>query len=293
MKHLLELSGENIELAKYEVLSIANIKNYKLILFLHKDRKSNKATEMTCDEVNKKLKLPKFYIYHLAKIQQFYLEKLKIPKNKFRFKELTPEERAFYNKIHFDVELYFDTLNGFKEVSGLHYRSDFDLKAHQKGSGERLDVNVNGKPVICNILETSFGVDRNIWALVDIFFKEEKERTLFTFPPKLAPIDVAVFPLVNKDGLPEKAREIYTMLKEDFETFYDQSGSVGRLYRRQDEVGTRACITVDHQTLKNNTVTLRNHTSMRQIRVKIANLNQVIRRFLEGEDLSKLGKFIN
>ena len=128
---------------------------------------------------------------------------------------------------------------------------------------------------------------------MDIFFKEEKERTIFIFPPNLAPIEVAVFPLVNKDDLPKKANEVFNSLKNDFETFYDQSGSVGRLYRRQDEIGTRAAITIDYQTLKDDTVTLRDHISMKQIRVKIKDLNKTIREFLDGTPLNKLGKIIN
>ena len=259
------------------------VKNYKLILFLHKDRKSNKVTEVTCDEANKKLQLPKFYVYHLAKMQQFYLNSLKIPKDKFRFKELSQEERAFYNKIHFDVELKFDTLNGFKEVSGLHFRGTHDLTQHQKGSGENLEVNINGKKVLLNIIEISFGIDRNIWALMDIFFKEEKERTLFLFPNKLVPIDVAVFPLVNKDGLPEKTEGVYSIVRKDFNAFFDSKGSIGKMYRRMDEAGCPYMITIDHQTLKDDTITVRNIVDMKQRRVKIKELNDALKRLLNDE----------
>jgi len=261
------------------------VKEYKLLLFLHQDRKSNKITDVSCDEVNKKLKLPKFYVYHLAKVQQFYLNSLRIPKDKFRFKELSPEERAFYNKIHFDVELKFDTLNGWREVAGCHYRTDYDLKAHQGGSKERLEINLDNKKVIPHVLELSFGVDRNIWALLDIFFKEEKERTLFLFPKKLAPIDVAVFPLVNKDGLPEKAEEVYEIARADFSVFFDSKGSIGKMYRRMDEAGCPYMITVDHQTLKDQTVTIRNIVDMSQRRIKIKELNNALKRLLNEETI--------
>lgn len=270
------------------------IKDYKLSLFLQQDRKSNKITQISCEEANKKLKLPKFYVYHLAKMQQFYLNSLKIPKNKFRFKELSSGERAFYNKIHFDAELYFETLNGFKECSGLHLRGSYDLTQHQKGSGENLEVNINNKKVLCNVLELSFGVDRNIWALLDIFFKEEKERTLFLFPKKLAPVDVAVFPLVNKDGLAEKSEEVYNKLKSEFVIFFDNKASIGRMYRRMDEAGCSHMITIDHQTLKDNSVTIRNIEDMKQVRVKISELNVILKKLLNDElEFNKAGKPFN
>jgi len=266
------------------------VKNYKLRLLL-----SNKKNieEISCDDLNKKLKLEKFYVYHMAKIQKFYLEFLNINKEKFRFRELSDKEKAFYNKIHFDIELNLETLKGFKEVGGLHYRGEHDLGKHQKGSGEKLEVSVNNKKFVPHVLELSFGVDRNLWALLDLFFHEEKERQMFKLPFNLVPIQLSVFPLVNKDKLPEKAEEIYNMLKKEFKTSYDSSGSIGRMYRRVDEIGVPAMITIDHQTLNDNSVTLRNRDDMKQIRIKIKDLNNIVREFLNGEKLNKLGKLIN
>lgn len=268
------------------------VKNYKLRLYLVKERKSKKITEVKCDEANKKLKLPKFYVYHLAKIQQFYLDILKIPRDKFRFRELSEEERAFYNRIHFDIELDLETLSGFKEVAGCHYRGDHDLSGHQKGSKEKHEVAVEGKKFIPHVLELSFGVDRNIWALMDLSFREEKERTLFTFSPIISPIQVAVFPLLRKDKLPEKAKEIFNSLNEEFNISYDETGSIGKMYRRMDEIGCNAMITIDHQTLKDNSVTLRDRDSMKQVRVKIKDLNSVLKKFFENEKIEKLGKLV-
>jgi glycyl-tRNA synthetase len=270
------------------------IKNYKLILLLNEKKKNE---EISCNDLNKKLRLPKFYIYHLAKIQQFYLETLKIQKDKFRFRELSEKEKAFYNKIHFDIELNLETLGGWKECAGCHYRGEHDLSKHQKGSGEKLEVNIteNGKikKLIPNVLELSFGVDRNIWALLDLFFKEEKERQMFSLPFNLVPFEAAVFPLVDKDNLPEKALEIYNLIKENFKVFFDNKGSIGKMYRRVDEIGVPAMITIDHQTLKDKSITLRNRNDMKQIRVKINELNGIIKEFLNGKDLKKLGKIIN
>jgi glycyl-tRNA synthetase len=266
------------------------VKNYKLRVFLNEKKK---IEEFSCEHCNRILRLPKFYVYHLAKIQQFYLNVLKIKKEKFRFRELSEKERAFYNKLHFDIELELETLKGFKEIGGLHYRSSHDLTRHQEGSGEKLEVNINGKKFIPHVLELSFGVDRNIWALLDLFYDEDKERQMFKLPFNLVPIEVAVFPLVDKDKLPEKALEVYTLLKDDFGVLFDNKGSIGRMYRRVDEIGVPAMITIDYQTLKNKTVTLRERDTMKQIRVKIKDLNKVVKEFLNEKPLNKLGKIIN
>ncbi len=247
-----------------------DIKKYHLQLFLHKDKK---LSRLTCEEAYKELKLPKFYVYHLARIQQFYLDLLKIPIEKFRFRELSEEERAFYNKIHFDIELDLDTLGGWKECAGLHFRDSHDLSRHQEGSKEILEVNINEKKFTPYILEVSFGVDRNIWALMDIFYDEEKERSLFHFPSTIAPITVAVFPLLtNNEKLVSKAKEVYSIVNKEFIALLDESASIGRRYRRVDEIGCPAMITIDHQSLKDDTVTIRNRDNMKQERVKVNDL---------------------
>ena len=128
---------------------------------------------------------------------------------------------------------------------------------------------------------------------MDIFYKKEKERELFLFDRKIAPIEVAVFPLVNKDKLPEKAREVYELIKDEFSTFYDNSGSIGKMYRRMDEIGCLAMLTIDHDSLKKNDITLRDRSSMKQIRLKIKDLKEILNKFLNGVELKKLGKLIN
>jgi len=245
------------------------ISKYKLIL-LSQNQKT--AKEFTCNDANKKLKLPKLYIKNMVLVQKFYLDLLKIPKNMFRLRELSEKEKAFYNKIHWDMEINLETLGGFKEIGGIHYRTDHDLSGHEKYSKENLHIFYNNKKFIPHVIELSLGVDRNIWALMDIFFKEEKERTLFSFPITTSPIDIAIFPLVNKEKMPEKAKEVYNLLKKDFLCFYDGSGAIGRRYRRQDEIGTPYCITIDSQTLKDDTVTIRERGSMKQKRIKIGTL---------------------
>ena len=268
------------------------VKNYKVKLFI-----KNNIQEVSCDDVNKKLKLPKLYVYHLAKIQQFYLDILQIPKEKIRFRELDEKERAFYNKLHFDIELNLETLKGFKEIGGLHLRGSYDLSKHQEGSGVTLEVGVTKdgktKKILPHVLELSFGVDRNIWALLDIFYKEEKERTLFTLPNRLSPINITILPLVSKDGLREVAQEIFNNLKRDFNCLYDDSGSVGRRYARNDEIGTSFCITIDYDSLKKKDVTIRDRNTTKQVRVKIKDLKAVIGQLTNDKSLSDFGKFIN
>ncbi|UZE93764.1 MAG: glycine--tRNA ligase [Candidatus Pacearchaeota archaeon] len=245
------------------------ISKYKLIMLPQKEKK---VKEITCEDTNKKLKLPKFYVKNLALAQKFYIEQLKIPKSKFRLRELSEKERAFYNKIHWDVELELETLGEFREVGGVHYRTDHDLGGHEKYSKENLKIFYNNKKFIPHVLEISLGIDRDIWALMDIFFKEEKERTVFSFPITVSPIDIAIFPLVSREAMPEKAKEVYNILKKDLLCFYDETGAIGRRYRRQDEIGTPYCITIDSQTLKDDTVTIRERDSMKQKRVKIGTL---------------------
>ena len=259
------------------------VKKYKLLLYPVSEKE--KIVEMTAEEMNKKFKLPKFYVYHMAKVQQFYLECIKVPKERFRFRELSEEERAFYNKYHWDIELKIDSLGNFKEFGGIHYRTDHDLAGHQKISKQSLEIFWNNKKFIPHVLELSFGVDRNVWAILDLFYKTEEvkdeERNIFNFPANLAPFQVAIFPLVNKDGLPEIAQKIHKELKKEFDVFYDVSGSIGKMYRRQDEIGTPFCITVDYQTKDDKTVTLRERDSMKQKRVKIDELKEVIEKALK------------
>lgn len=246
--------------------------------------------------------LPEFYVYHMAKIQQFYLEVLNLPKEKFRFRQLSDEEKAFYNKYHFDIELDLPSLGGFKEVAGLHYRTDHDLKGHEEVSKKPMSVSImdeNGKAkkVLPHVLELSFGVDRNVYALLELAYYEEtvnnELRSVLRFPRLVGPYDCGIFPLNNKDGLPEKAREIQIALESaGFNCFFDATGSIGRRYRRIDEIGVASGITIDYDTLNDNTVTLRDRDSLKQVRVPIRELQWQLRKFLNGEDLEKLGKII-
>ena len=238
-----------------------------------RDHGNDEIREIPLKEVD----VPRFYGYYMARVQDFYLNVLKVPRSLFRFRELSEEERAFYNKIHWDMEIYTESLGGFKEAGGIHYRTDHDLSGHQKGSGKKMDVSIQGKKFVPHVLELSFGVDRNLLMLMDLAYTEEEERIVLKFPDVVAPYTVAVFPLVSKDGLVELSYKIYLDLKKEFDVFFDEKGSIGKRYRRQDEIGTPYCVTVDYDTLEDQTVTVRDRDTMEQTRVEQDKLADTLR----------------
>lgn len=198
------------------------------------------------------------------------------------------EKLAHYANAATDIEFNFPF--GFKELEGIHSRTDFDLSAHQTLSGKKLqyfDPETN-ESYVPYVVETSIGLDRTFLAILGNAFCEEKledgsERTVLRIPPVLAPVKVAILPLVKKDGMPEKAREIMDLLKYDYYCQYDEKDAVGRRYRRQDAIGTPFCVTVDNQTLEDNTVTIRYRDTMQQDRVAIADLYNIVREKLRPE----------
>ncbi len=246
------------------------IRSYKL----HAMKVGQQVKELTCEQLAETV--PRFYVYHMAMVQKFFLDVLGIPQKKFRFRQLSDEEKAFYNKYHWDIELDCQALGGFKEVGGVHYRTDHDLAGHQKVSGKGQEVFFDGKRFVPHVLELSFGVDRMLLCLLDVLYAKEGDRVFIGLPKSLAPFTVAVFPLLNRDGLPEKAMEIYGAMKKCFDCFYDDSGSIGKRYYRQDEIGTFACVTVDHDTLKDGTVTVRDRNTTKQVRVKTGELEKFL-----------------
>ncbi|MFH0830161.1 MAG: glycine--tRNA ligase [Candidatus Aenigmatarchaeota archaeon] len=248
-----------------------SVKDYRL-LAMHV---GGSVKELACEQLLKDV--PKFYVYHMAMVQKFFLDVLKVPREKFRFRQLSDEEKAFYNKYHWDMEMDCSALGGFREVGGVHYRTDHDLAGHQKVSGKNQEVFFDGKRFIPHVLELSFGVDRIILCLLDVHNAKEGDRTFITLPHSISPFSVAVFPLLNKDGLPEKAMEVYRLLKKSVDCFYDDSGSIGKRYYRQDEIGTFACVTIDHDTLKDGSVTVRDRDTTKQVRVKITELEKWLR----------------
>jgi glycyl-tRNA synthetase len=197
---------------------------------------------------------------------------LGIRAEKLRFHQHGADELAHYAKKAFDVEYEFPF--GWKEFEGIHNRSDFDLKQHQEYSGKRLEYidPVTNERYIPYVIETSMGVDRAALVLLaDAYREDEVEgeaRVVLSLKPALAPIKVGVFPLIKKDGMPEIADKLHAALRAAaIPSFYDLSGAIGRRYRRQDEIGTPWCVTIDGQTLEDQTVTIRDRDSLEQIRV--------------------------
>jgi glycyl-tRNA synthetase len=200
-----------------------------------------------------------------------YYDRLGIKKGKLRWKQ--HENLVFYAKAAWDIEYEYPF--GWNELEGIHYRGDYDLSQHQKFSGVDLAYRdpETGERYIPHVIETSVGVDRTIlMLLVDAYTEDEmngEKRVVLGFSPRMAPIKVAVFPLLrNKPALVEKAREIYQTIKKEIpQIVWDDNGNIGKRYRRQDEIGTPWCITVDFDTLENGTVTVRERDSGQQKRV--------------------------
>lgn len=193
------------------------------------------------------------------------------------------EKLAHYANAATDIEFRFPF--GFKELEGIHSRTDFDLKQHQKYSGKKIQYydNDRNESYVPYVVETSIGLDRLFLAVFSNSLKNEaledgSERTVLTLPPALAPIKAAILPLVKKDGLPEIADQIFNDLRFDYNVMYEDKDSIGKRYRRMDAIGTPFCITVDHQSLEDNTVTLRQRDSMKQERVNIGQLPEIIDR---------------
>ena len=202
---------------------------------------------------------------------------------------------AHYANAACDIEFNFPM--GFKELEGIHSRTDFDLKAHEEYSGKKLqffDPQEN-KNYVPYVIETSIGLDRLFLAVLSSAYQEEQledgsERVVLKIPAAMAPNKVAILPLTKKDGLPEKAREIMDELKFDFSCFYEEKDAIGKRYRRQDAIGTPFCVTVDHQTLEDNTVTLRDRDSMEQERISVSELSRIVG---EKVDIKHLLKALN
>ena len=208
----------------------------------------------------------------------FYIDELGISEDKIRFQQHGKDELAHYAKEAWDIEYEFPF--GWSEVEGVHNRTDFDLKRHQEFSGKNMqysDQLLNEK-YFPYIIETSAGLNRMLLTvLCDAYwYDSENNRIVMKIHPKLAPIKAVVCPLVKKDGLPEIGHKIVSDLMKDFNVLYDQQGSIGKRYYRQDEAGTPFCITVDHESKENNTVTLRNRDDQNQDRVKISDLVTII-----------------
>ena len=234
----------------------------------------NEIKSMTCKEAVDSQIIPnEFVAYYLAILAEFY-EKTGINMEKSRFRKLGDKEKAFYAEVAFDFEV--ETAVGWLELVACNYRADYDLNSHATKSKEKFEVMDGDEKVLPHVFELSMGIDRSMYTILEHSLREDKEneRMVLSLKPYLSPIHVGVLSLVKKDGLAEKTDEVYLNIKRKYDVFLDHSGAIGRRYRRLDEVGAPYAITIDHQTLDDDTVTIRMRDSMEQSRIKISELDE-------------------
>ncbi len=269
-----------------DIENFDDVKDYRINLML---LNKGEVKPIRCeDAVKDKIVSGKLVAYYLARVQQLY-SKYGVPVEKMRFRELDGEERAFYAKETWDFEVEIDL--GWMELMACNYRTDYDLSGHAKVSGQDLSVvEDDGGRFVPHIFELSAGIDRTFYVLLDLAYRKEKrgpdERVYLSLSPRIAPYLVAVFPLVKKDGLRERANEILSSLQDyELDAFYDEKGSIGKRYARVDEIGVPYVATIDYDTKKDNTVTLRDRDSMGQKRVNAEELPGLLWKLKMGKIL--------
>jgi len=226
-----------------------------------------------------------WFLYWLDERMRWYVD-LGLSQDHLRLRPHEPDELSHYSSGTSDIEYLFPT--GWQELEGIANRGDYDLRQHAQYSGEKLEYfdQGTGERYVPHVIEPAAGVDRAMLAfLVDAYDEDEQEgekRTVLRLHPRLAPIKVAVLPLVRRDGQPELAHEVHDALRPLMASEYDEGGSIGRRYRRQDEIGTPWAVTIDHESLENRTVTVRDRDSLAQDRVAIDGLPEFLQRGLAG-----------
>jgi glycyl-tRNA synthetase len=213
--------------------------------------------------------------YFLGRSLQLFTD-MGIDPASLRLRQHKDEERAFYSTDTWDIE-YLSDVFGKIELVGISDRTDYDLTAHMNLSKQDMTVTFNEKKFVPHVIEVAYGIDRPFYCAIESSYREEGERTFFSFPKDIAPYKIGVFPLVKKDGLAEKADEVFEMLKKKrIYSFYDQAGSIGKRYARADEIGVPFCVTVDYQTIEDGTVTVRERDTKEQKRIKIEEIASIL-----------------
>ena len=246
----------------------SEVENTEIRIMVEDDIKT-----MTCKQALDAGILPnKLVAYYLALLIEFY-QKTGIDVKRSRFRKLGDKEKAFYASVAFDFEV--ETATGWLELVACNYRSDYDLTSHANTSKEKFEVLDEEIKVLPHVFELSMGIDRSLYTILEHSFRDDKEndRVVLSLKPYLAPIHVGILSLMKKDGLAEKAEEVFFRFRTKYDTFLDHSGAIGRRYRRLDEVGAPLAVTIDHQTLQDDTVTVRMRDSMSQERIKISDLD--------------------
>jgi glycyl-tRNA synthetase len=244
------------------------VKDLKVRIIDKQDKEFNLSLE---EAFEKKIIKIQLIAYSLGRALQLF-EKIGIDSKKLKLRQHKDEERAFYSTDTWDIEFFSENF-GRIELVGVSDRTDYDLSAHMNLSGEDFSITYEGKKFIPHVIEVAYGIDRPFYCVLESCYIEENGRNYFKFPNKIAPYLAAVFPLVNKDGIPEKAQDVFKMLKKKHVySFYDLAGSIGKRYARADEIGVPFSITIDYDTLADDTVTVRDRNNKEQKRVKISDL---------------------
>ena len=253
-----------------DIPKFEQVKGTSLTLFI-----DNSSRKISAEEAVQQELLPnKLVAYYMSLLAMFY-SKTGINMERTRFRKLSDDEKAFYASTAFDFEV--ETSSGWLELVACNYRSDYDLSKHSAISKQNLNVidPSDNTKVLPHIFELSMGIDRSIYSILEHSYYEDTEakRVVLKLVPQIAPVLVGVLPLVTKDGLREKAQEIYSTLKLNYCAFYDESGSIGRRYRRLEEIGAPFAFTIDNQTMKDDTVTIRYRDSMMQERLGVSEIS--------------------
>jgi len=276
----------------------SEVENVVLPFLTAKNQKDEKGiVRMSVgDAIKNKVLKNQAYAWTLGITYQLFRE-IGIVDENIRFKQHMPEKLAFYADDAWDLEVKFNSF-GWIECCGCHDRTDYDLTTHGKFSGKDLSAlnPTTNKKETPHILEIAIGPNRLLLGVLDNFYDkkaEEDGKTKLRLPRKLAPVKAAIFPLMKKPELQKVAKEVFDSLSNDYLVVLDESGSIGKRYLRQDEIGTPLCITIDYSSIeKEGLVTIRDRDSEKQVSVKISELRDVVRKFVGGEDLLKLGKIV-
>lgn len=261
-------------------------KNEKIPLWNESMQKSEKEPELVSlkEAIDTKYLKNQAYAWSLLLAYKVF-RSVGIPKEKLRFRQHHTDEKAFYADDAWDLEIELNSF-GWTECCGIHDRTTYDLTQHAKFSKQDLSIRLDsGEKIIPHVIEIAFGVDRPFFSLLDLAFSRrsnDAKRTVLSLPYNIAPLQVGLLPLLKKDGLPEKAKEIKEILDSKFRAYYDESASIGKRYSRLDAVGVPFCITVDHDSLKDDSVTIRERDSLKQIRVKKEDLVNRLTNFFEN-----------
>ena len=278
--------------------SLLDDKHLKLKLRLHdaetQEKDEYKLKETTIGQMIKEKKLRNWHAYWLAE-QLLWFESLGLL-DKIKVREHMKKELSHYSSATFDMDYEYPF--GSKEIAGNANRGQFDLTQHSKFSKEDMSIfdEATKKRVVPCVIEPTFGIDRIFLALLcqGYHYDEKRNNIVLKIPPRLAPVKVAVFPIIKKEAYQKMARDLFDELRKEFTVIYDASGSVGRRYARNDEQGTPMCITIDADSTEDNAVTIRWRDNAEQVRVPVDNVREIVRKVvMEGEDLFKFGVRVN